>query len=257
VTATDLDPARVFDLAGRVAVVTGASSGLGHRFARLLAAAGATVVVGARRLDRLEELAATHPNIEAARLDVEDDESISAFIESVGERHGRVDVLVNNAGVGHVVPAVDESIERFRRAVEINLVSVFRISQLAVSLMWDRGGAIVNIGSIFGVVGGGDLPLSAYSASKAGVHGLTRDLAVQWAPRRIRVNALSPGYFFSEMTERRFASPDYDAWIRANAPLGRCGDEHELDGALLFLASDASSYVTGQTLVVDGGWTAR
>jgi NAD(P)-dependent dehydrogenase (short-subunit alcohol dehydrogenase family) len=251
-----VDALSAFRLDGRVAVVTGASGGLGWRFAEVLHGAGATVVLAARRQERLDELAAQLPGSDPIALDLEDDASIVSLMEQVQDRHGGVDVLVNNAGLGGGAPAESEPMDDFRRKVEINLVALFRVSQLSARQMLEKGsGSIVNIASMFGLVGGGEAPLAAYCASKGGVINLTRDLACQWATRGIRVNALAPGYFRSEMTEKRLADPDGLAWVERNTAMHRFGAAHELDGALLFLASDASSFVTGQTLSVDGGWT--
>jgi NAD(P)-dependent dehydrogenase (short-subunit alcohol dehydrogenase family) len=247
----------LFSLAGRVAVVTGASSGLGRRFAQVLHRAGATVVLAARRADRLESLAAELPGSMVVVTDVEVDSSLVALADRVGEAHGGIDVLVNNAGLGGARPALGEAVDDFRRIVEVNLISLFRLSQLAALQMVGRGGgSIVNVASIWGLVGGG-LPLSAYSASKGGVISLTRDLANEWAEHGVRVNSIAPGWFPTEMTQHRFADDEKLQWICDRTPLGRGGREDELDGVLLFLASDASSYVTGQTIAVDGGWTSR
>lgn len=256
------DPAKALDsfrLDGRVAIVTGASSGLGARFSRVLAAAGAQVAVAARRADRLDELAA---DLGAAALpvacDVGDDADLARLVDTTLARFGQIDVLVNNAGVGDVTRALDTPVERFREIVAVNLTASFALSQLVGRHMIDRGtGSIVNVASILGLVAAFPASDPAYAASKAGLINLTRDLAVQWARRGVRVNALAPGFFETEMTADMFADERSLAFLERNTPLGRPGMSHELDGALLFLASDASSYVTGQVLAVDGGWTAR
>ena len=252
-----LDPLAAFRLDGRVAVVTGASSGLGDRFARVLAAAGASVVVAARRVDRLERLAADLPGAVAVACDVAEDADLEALVNGTIERFGRLDVLVNNAGTSGVVAAEHETADQIRRVIAVNLVGAHRLSQMAAGPMLAAGrGAIVNVASILGLVGVGQIPQASYSASKAGLMGLTRELAAQWARRGVRVNCIAPGWFASEMTADMTTTPEAGlSWIQSRDPMGRPGREGELDGALLFLASDASSYVTGHTLVVDGGWT--
>jgi len=254
-----LDPLAVFRLDGRVAVVTGASSGLGARFARVLDGAGARVVLAARRRDRLEKLADELADALPVACDLSDPDAPRALIEATLERYGAVDVLVNNAGIDFFAPALEEPVDAFRGVLEVNLVAPFALSQLAGRSMVEsgRGGTIVNVASLWGLVGVGQIPMASYAASKGGLVNLTRELAAQWARKGVRVNTLAPGWFRTEMTEgRMFGDERSERWIRGRTPMGRSGDEHELDGALLFLASDASSYVTGQVLCVDGGWTA-
>ncbi|MGH3331353.1 MAG: SDR family NAD(P)-dependent oxidoreductase [Nocardioidaceae bacterium] len=246
----------LFRLDGKVAVVTGASSGLGVAFARALAEAGADVALGARRADRLEE---TRKLVEEAgrraitvRTDVAIPEDCQRLVDETMAAFGRVDILVNNAGVGTAVPATRETPEQFRGVVDVNLNGSYWMAQACGRVMLP-GSSIVNISSVLGITTAG-LPQAAYSASKAGVIGMTRDLAQQWTGRKgIRVNALAPGFFESEMTEQY---PDgYLQSMTQRVPAGREGDARELAAALVFLASNAGGYVTGQTLAVDGGLT--
>lgn len=251
-------PAELFSLEGRTAVVTGASSGLGRRFTGVLAAAGAEVVAVARRVDRLEELAARHARVHPIRCDVADEADRVALVETVLERTGRIDVLVNNAGTGGHGPALEESPKLFRETLETNLVAPFHLAALAVAAAGPGSDtSVVNVASILGIVSGAPLSGAGYAASKAGLIGLTRELAAQWGGRGARVNALAPGWFRSEMTRDLFADERSRTWVERNTPMRRGGEAGELDGALLFLASGASSFTTGQVLVVDGGWTAR
>jgi hypothetical protein len=245
-------------LSGRVVALTGASSGIGSQFAHAISAAGASVVLGARRLDRIEALAAKLESAVAVALDVTSEESRSAFVATAVERFGRLDGLVNNAGVSNAIPALRESAEEFDRVIQTNLVGPFSLARLAAERMKEHGGSIVNIASINGFRATDRIPAAGYTASKAGLVGLTRELGAQWARYGIRVNAVAPGFFESEMTEALFTGraegPD---WLTESIPLRRTGKAGELDDAVLFLLSDGSSYMTGQTIVIDGGLTAR
>ena len=243
-----------FRLDGKVAIVTGASSGLGVAFAEGLAEAGADVAIGARREERLSD---TKARVEARgrrclarRLDVTDPDDCTALAQATVDELGRVDILVNNAGVASAVPGTRETPEEFRRVIEVNLNGSYWMAQACARVM-KSGGSIVNIGSVLGSTTAG-LPQAAYSSSKAAIIGLTRDLAVQWTGRKgIRVNALAPGFFPSEMTEQY--PPGYLDGMQVRIPAGRGGDPAELTAALVFLASDAASYITGVVLPVDGG----
>jgi NAD(P)-dependent dehydrogenase (short-subunit alcohol dehydrogenase family) len=244
----------MFRLDGRVAVVTGASSGLGAVFARALAEAGADVVLGARRVDRLADtqraVEETGRRALSVRTDVAVPEDCTALVDAAMAEFGRVDILVNNAGVGTAYPATRETPEQFRQVIDVNLNGCYWMAQACGRVM-EPGSSIVNISSMLGLTTAG-LPQAAYAASKAGLIGLTRDLAQQWTGRKgIRVNALAPGFFASEMTD---AYPE--EYLDSQMPrilVGRTGRPEELAAALIFLVSDAGGYVTGTTLPVEGG----
>jgi len=245
-----------FMLDSKVVIVTGASSGLGVSFAQAFAEAGAHVVLGARRAERLTQTTAL---VEAAGrralpvvTDVAEPQQCQALVDAALERFGQVDVLINNAGVGSAHPATRETPDEFRAVIDVNLHGAYWMAQACGRVMLP-GSAIINIASVLGITTAG-LPQAAYSASKAGLIGLTRDLAQQWGSRKgIRVNALAPGFFRSEMTD------DYrPGYLESQAPrlvLDRLGDPAELAATAVWLASPAAGYVTGQTIVVDGGLT--
>jgi NAD(P)-dependent dehydrogenase (short-subunit alcohol dehydrogenase family) len=250
------DPLALFRLDSRVALVTGASSGLGARFAGVLAAAGASVAVVARRAEKLNAVAA-EIGASAIVADVTVEEDVERIAAETLDRFGQIDVLVNNAGASDHGPAEREPLERFRRIIDVNLVAAYHLSQVVGRHMLDRGqGSIINVASVLGLVSAGQIPQPGYAASKAGLINLSRELGAQWGRRGIRVNALCPGWFESELTADMFADERALTWIQRKTILGRPGREHELDGALLWLAGGASSYVTGQAIVVDGGYTA-
>ena len=253
-----LDPLAPFRLDGKAVILTGASSGLGHRFARLLVAAGADVVVAARRAERLDDLVADHPGMVAVPADMTAPGVAQRLVDATVEAFGQVDVVVNNAGISRVLAAIDDDLDDFRGELEINLIAPYDLARTAARWMLSEGrsGSIINIGSVLGHGGGGRLKVPGYAAAKGGLHNLTRELASQWARRGVRVNAIAPGWFETEMNAEMFGTAGGMAYIVDNTPMGRPGAEGELDGALLFLASAASTYVTGQVLYVDGGWTA-
>ena len=245
-----------FRLDDKVVVVTGASSGLGVSFAEAFAEAGADVVLGARRVERLAETAAL---VEAAgrkavtvATDVAVPEQCQALVDSAMQTFGRLDVLINNAGVGTAHPATRETPEQFRSVIDVNLNGSYWMAQASGRVM-KPGSSIINIASVLGITTAG-LPQAAYSASKAAIIGLTRDLAQQWGSRKgIRVNALAPGFFTTEMTDEY--PPEYLDSQAHRLILGRLGDAHELAATAVWLASAAGGYVTGQTITVDGGLT--
>ena len=249
----------LLDLSGRSAVVTGASSGLGARFARVLVEHGARVVLAARREERIAALAAElgEDRAVAVPTDVTHEASLRHAVDTAVERFGGLDVMVNNAGISRVVKAEEDTADGFREVVEVNLVALFAACREAARVMLPAGrGSIVNVASAMGLVGLGRIPQASYAASKGGVVNLTRELAAQWARRGVRVNAIAPGWFPSEMTAPMFDDERSMRFVERTVPMMRAGREEELDGVVLFLAGDASSYVCGQTIAVDGGWTA-
>jgi NAD(P)-dependent dehydrogenase (short-subunit alcohol dehydrogenase family) len=250
-----VDPLNLFRLDGKVAIVTGASSGLGARAARVLDALGATVVLAARRTDRIDTLAAALTNGEAITCDVSVGGASAALVDDTVAKHGRVDVVIANAGITNVTPALREAVSDFANVVNVDLVAPFELAQAAARHMREagRGGAILNMASAAAFTSTPVLPQASYVAAKTGLVGLTRELALQWARYGVRVNALCPGMFPSEMTAELVESDELRGRFEAAVPLRRIAQAHELDAAIAFLTSDASSYVTGQTLVVDGG----
>ena len=240
-------------------IVTGASSGLGEQLGRALATAGAVPVLAARRAERLARLQHELPAVDAVACDVTDAGDRQRLIATVMERHGRLDGLVNNAGVGATAPALKTSAEVFARVLDVNLTAPFALACLAASRMRaNGGGSIVNVASVMGLRSIGEIPDAAYVASKAGIIGLTRELASQWGRHGIRVNAVAPGFFASEMTAELGDDPQaFPEFLLDRTPLGRGGRTGELDEAVLFLLGSGSSFVTGHVLSVDGGMAVR
>lgn len=257
--ATPMSPEALFQLDGRVAIVTGASSGIGADLAVTLAAAGADVVIGARRPDRMEQVKrrveATGRRCLAVQSDVSIRDDCKSLVESAVSTFGDLHILVNNAGTSSTVPAQHEPVGEFERVIGVNLIGAYNMSRAFALQCMNRehGGSIVNISSVLALTGG-HTPQAGYSASKAGLLGLTRDLAMQWSGRKgIRVNAIAPGYFVTEMTSPLTSTPEGLSVLANQNPMNRLGRSGELAGALLLLASDAGSYITGTTIAVDGG----
>jgi len=251
----------LFDLSGKVAIVTGASSGLGRQFATALAGAGADVAILARRVENLAEtkktLDALGSNTLSIKCDVTNNDDIKSAVAAVKEYYGRVDILVNNAGVATMSASENHSDGEWERVMDTNLNAVFYMCREVGKIMIEQNyGKIINLGSIHSRVAMPGIGIAAYCATKGGVFMLTKELAVEWARYNITVNAIGPSYFPSEMTGPVMSDPAFLAGIKAMCPMGRPGKPEELDGALLYFASDASTFTTGQLLNVDGGWTA-
>jgi NAD(P)-dependent dehydrogenase (short-subunit alcohol dehydrogenase family) len=251
-----MNPSSIFTVKGKVALVTGASTGLGNHFARTLAASGATVIVAARRTEKLaalvEAIAADGGKAIAVPMDVNDPASIEAGFAAAVKSAGAPDIVVNNAGTAVTKPSIDLTEEDWRSVLDTNLDGVWRVAQAGAKAMIaaGKGGSIVNIASILGLrVAGG---LLSYTTSKAAVVQLTKALALEWARYRIRVNAIAPGYVETDMNRDALNSEQGAALVK-RVPMRRVGKAGELDGALLLLASEAGSYMTGSVIVVDGG----
>ena len=251
-----------FDLKGQVAIVTGCSTGLGVQMAKALANQGANIVVVARRQNLIEEVAAelaSEYGVEAlpVRCDITDTEAVEAMVDAALAKFGRIDIVINNAGTGGVVPAEDMPDETFLHEVNIDLVGTFKVSRSVAkkAMIPAKYGRIINIASMYGLVGNKVAPTAAYHAAKGGVVNLTRALASEWGKYGITVNAICPGYFYSPLTRETLDSDFFQQNARTMIPEERYGEEGELDTAALFLASPLSTYVTGVNLPVDGGYT--
>lgn len=255
-SSSSISALSLFDLSARTAVITGASSGLGARFARVLHGLGATVVVSARRADRLNALVSElGDRAFAVEADVSSAESNEALVAAAIANTGRLDIVVANAGISNTKPALKETVAEFAEVVHVDLTAQFALAR-AAAIHWrgaQQPGSVVMVASAAGHTSDVLLPQAGYVAAKTGLVGLTRELGLQWARYGIRVNALCPGMFPSEMTAPLTDNAEAVKVFEASIPLRRVGAAHELDGALAFLASDASSYMTGQSLIVDGG----
>ena len=252
-----------FDLKGRVAIVTGCSTGLGVQMAKALANQGATIVAVARRQNLIDEVAESIakefgvPTL-ALRCDITDTENVNNVVDTVIEKFGRIDILVNNAGTGAVAPAEDITDEQFENEMNIDLFGSFKVARAVVkkAMIPAKYGRIINISSMYGLVGNKIAGSSPYHAAKGGVVNLTRALAAEWGKYGITVNSICPGYFYTPLTEETLNSEFFQQNAKTMIPEERYGMEGELDTATIFLASPASSYVTGVNLPVDGGYTA-
>ncbi len=251
----------LFDLSGKTAVVTGASSGLGRQFALALARQGADVAILARRLEKLEavkaEVEALGVQCLPVKCDVTDNGQVKAAVEAVVARFGRVDILCDNAGIGLFAPAEEESDEIWDSMIRTNLSAVFYVArEFGKQMIKQNYGKIIMTGSIHSSVAMTGLPLNAYCTTKGGVRMMVKALATEWAKYNITVNAIGPAYFESEMTQSVVGDEEFQKVVKTYCPMGRVGRAGELDGAIVYFASDASSYTTGQLLSIDGGWTA-
>ena len=253
------DPLNVFRLDGKIALVTGASSGIGAQTVKLFSSLGAKVIAAARREDRLQDLANQYPNVMAVKCDVGVEADCKNVVDTIINEYGKIDILINNAGISDPIPALEEDLDLFKRVIQIDLISCFHLAQLCAQHMetQETGGAIVNVASIHGFVGSSPNNQPGYTAAKGGLINLTRELALEWARHGIRVNAIAPGYITTELTDEMIAGESGRKWIERNTPMRRPGEVTELDGAMLLLASDAGSYITGETIAIDGGWLAR
>jgi len=250
-----------FDLTGKVALITGGSSGLGVQFAKALGNQGAKIALVARRLEKLEEvkkdLEKEGYDVFIKKCDLADFDSIEGMVKDVKEHFGSIDILVNNAGIAYGTPSLDMTDEDWLKIMDINLNSVFFLSREVGKIMKEqgRGGRIINLGSIHSTVAMAPFSVTSYATTKGGILMLTKSLAAEWAKYGITVNAIGPSYFESEMTENAIKTDEFKQVLKAYCPMGRVGKPGELDGALIYFASDASSFTTGQLLQVDGGWT--
>lgn len=251
----------LFDLTGKKAVVTGASSGLGVQFAKALAEQGADVALFARRIEKMQaiktEIEAMGRKCLAIKCDVTVESEVKTAVDQVNQAFGRIDILVNNAGTSAMAPAESMTEDDWDKVINTNLKAVFLVAKNVGQYMIKQNyGKIISTSSIYGLVGNNFFPVCNYHASKSGVVGLTKALGAEWAKYKITVNAIAPGFFESEMTQSAINTPEFKQYIENSCPMKRIGNQGELNGALIYLASDASSYTTGQVIAVDGGWTS-
>lgn len=254
-----LDPGQLFSLKGKTALVTGASAGLGERLARVLAEAGARTAIVARRAEALHRLAADLPDALPLAADLADPDQVRETAGRAVEAFGHIDILVNNAAyIAGGVKAEDETLEQIHTTLAVNLQAPILLAQALLPGMREQGsGSIINVTSIVASVGIGKFPQAVYAASKGGLEAITREWAAQWSRDGIRINNLAPGFIATDMTQAVIDTERVQQWILRNTLIPRHGTPQDFDGALLYLASDASRYVTGQTIRVDGGWTAH
>lgn len=252
-----------FDLTGQVAIVTGCSTGLGVQMAKALANQGATIVALARRKEKIEEVAKEIADTYkvstlAVQCDITDTDKVNAAVDEVMAKFGRIDIVINNAGTGAVAPAEDITDEQFYGELNVDLGGTFKVARAVAkkAMIPAKYGRIINIASMYGLVGNKVAPASPYHAAKGGVVNLTRGLAAEWGKYNINVNAICPGYFYTPLTKETLDSEFFQQNAQTMIPLSRYGKEGELDTAAIFLASPASSYVTGVMLPVDGGYTS-
>ena len=253
---------RYFDLNGRTAIVTGCSTGLGVQMAKALANQGANIVALARRQDKLEAVAKEinkqfGVDTLAVKCDITDTEAVKAAVQQALDRFGRIDILINNAGTGAIAPAEDITDEQFANEVNVDLFGTFKVAREVAkqSMIPQKYGRIINIASMYGLVGNKIAGSSPYHAAKGGVVNLTRALAAEWGKYGITVNAICPGYFYTPLTKETLGTPSFKAYADTVIPAERYGEEGELDTAAIFLASDKTAYVNGIMLPVDGGYT--
>lgn len=249
----------LFDVSGKVVLITGAGSGLGEGYAQAFGESGATVICAGRNKDRLEDtvrkITESGGTARAFTVDVTDLDSIKALVAAVEAEYGRIDVLVNNAGYENIQPFLEVTPQVYDDIMNVNLKGVFFVAQEAARVMKDHGGGkIINIGSLGSYIGLAES--SVYCSTKGGVIQLSKTMAIELGPFNIQVNCLAPGYFITPMTQPFYDDPEHRQWIESRIPLHQWGTTLDLAGPALFLASAASDYVTGVTIQVDGGWLA-